>query len=107
MDFFEFLFKRNVATGLAIGVGVAVLGPVLIPVVAQVVRPAAKAVMKAGMVVYERGRETVAEVGEGVEDLYAEARSEMHQDRPAVSGNGQSTEAHPSMPGGETSNQQG
>jgi len=77
MDFFEALFKSNTATGLAIGRGAAVLAPVLVPAVGRVARPVAKTVIKGGLVVYDRAREVVAEAGETVEDLVAEASSEM------------------------------
>lgn len=77
MDVFEALFKGNTATGLAIGLGAAVLAPVLVPAVGRVARPVAKTVIKGGLVVYERGREVAAELGEAVEDLVAEASSEM------------------------------
>lgn len=95
MEIFEFLMKRSVLTGLALGVGVSLLSPVIVPAVTRVGKPAAKAVVKAGIVAYERGRELVAEVGEGVEDLYAEARSEMGS-RPAAGGE---VPAQPGTPG--------
>jgi hypothetical protein len=91
MEIFESLLKNNVLTKLAIGIGVSigigasigigvsVLGPVLIPAVARIGRPAAKAAIIAGLTAYERSREVMAELGEGMEDLYAEARAEMGQ----------------------------
>ena len=78
----EDVFKGNVATGLVIGVGVAVLAPVLAPLVAAVAKPVAKSVIKAGIIFYEKGRETAAELGEVFEDLVAEARAEMQAAAP-------------------------
>lgn len=71
------LFKGNVITGLAVGVGVAILAPVVLPVVAAVVRPLAKSAIKTGIILYEQGLETVAELGEVVDDLVAEAKAEI------------------------------
>lgn len=79
MEILEFLVKRNVLTGLAIGIGATLLAPALVPAITRVGKPAAKTVMKAGLVAYERSREIVAEVGESVEDLYAEAKAELSQ----------------------------
>jgi hypothetical protein len=69
--------KGNLLTGLAIGIGAAILAPVVIPLAAAIVKPLAKAGIKGGLTLYERGKETVAEVGEVVEDLVAEARAEL------------------------------
>ena len=75
MEIFESLLKNNVLTKLVIGIGVSidigvsVLGPVLIPAVARIGRPAAKAAIMAGLTAYDRSREVMAELGEGMEDL--------------------------------------
>jgi hypothetical protein len=74
------LLKSDIAKALAVGIGASILAPIVIPAVAVVVRPLAKAMIKTGIVVYERGRETVAEVGEVIEDLVAEARAEWEQE---------------------------
>ena len=71
------LFKGNIVTGLAVGVGVVILAPVIMPVLASVGRPLAKSIIKSGMVLYEKGRETAAELGEVLEDLIAEAKVEL------------------------------
>lgn len=73
----EDLLKGNVATGLAIGVGVAILAPVIAPVVASIAKPLAKSAIKAGIIFYDKSRETVAELGEVLDDLVAEARAEI------------------------------
>ncbi|WP_331376027.1 DUF5132 domain-containing protein [Sinorhizobium chiapasense] len=73
MAILEDAFKANVVTGVAIGVGALVLRPIIVPIV----RPMIKTVLKAGLVAYHQGRVAVAELGEGYEDLVAEARAEM------------------------------
>jgi hypothetical protein len=71
--------KGNILTGLGIGVGVALLGPILIPVVASIAKPLAKAVIKGGVILYEKGKEAAAEAGEVIEDLVAETKAELAQ----------------------------
>jgi hypothetical protein len=84
MAFFEDMFKGgNVVTGLAVGIGVAVVGPLITPVVGAVLRPAAKAVIKAGLLAYEAGREGMAQANEASGDIVAEARSELDESRVA------------------------
>lgn len=63
--------------GLAIGVGVAVVAPIIVPILASIVKPLTKAVLKEGMILYGKGRETVAEAKETIDDLVAEAKSEI------------------------------
>jgi hypothetical protein len=79
MAWYNDLTKGDAAKGLAIGVGVAVLAPLVLPVVASAARPLARAAIKTGIVLYEKSRETVAEIGEVMEDLVAEARAELEQ----------------------------
>jgi hypothetical protein len=49
----------------------------LIPAVATAARPVLKGAMKLGVTLYEKGNEAVAEAGELMEDLIAEARSDL------------------------------
>ncbi len=94
MAFIEDMFKGNVVTGLAVGIGTAVLAPVLMPAVTNMLRPAAKAVIKGGIVVYDRGRQAVAQLGETANDMVAEARSDSQRtavDEEAVSPTGANT----------------
>jgi hypothetical protein len=72
-------WKGNILGGLAIGIGASVLAPVVIPVLASVVKPLSKAAIKGGYLLYEKGRETLAEVQEVVEDLVAEAKAEIEE----------------------------
>ena len=77
MALFDNGLKGNILSGLAIGIGAAVIAPAVMPIVASVVKPLAKAAIKGGIMLYEKGKETVAEVGEIVEDIVAEAKAEM------------------------------
>lgn len=79
----EDLLKNKTTLMIAAGVGVAVLAPVLIPIIAGAARPLARAAIKTGIIMYEKGREAAAEVGEVFDDLVAEARSEMQQNHAA------------------------
>ena len=74
MAIWDFRPKADLWTSVAIGVGVLV-APAVIPMIAEGVRPVAKAVLKAGFILYEKGRELFAEAFETVEDLAAEAKS--------------------------------
>lgn len=77
MALFNNGLKGNILTGLAIGIGASVLAPAVIPVLANVVKPLAKAALKGGIILYEKGLETFAETKEVVEDLIAEAKAEL------------------------------
>ena len=70
--------------GIALGVGVAMLVPVVIATLAPVVRPMARQALKAGIRVYEKGRETVEEFNETVDDIVAEVEEELIDAREAV-----------------------
>jgi hypothetical protein len=48
-------------------------------VLASVAKPVAKAAIKGGLVLFEKGKETFAEMGEVVEDLVAEAKAEISE----------------------------
>jgi hypothetical protein len=71
------LFKGNAWVGLAVGVGAGIVAPLLAPMVAAVGKPLAKSAVKAGILLYEKGRETIAELGEVMEDLVAEVRADL------------------------------
>ena len=49
--------------------------------VVQAARPLARAAIKSGLLFLNKSRETVAEMGEVVEDLVAEARAEIDEER--------------------------
>lgn len=77
MALLEDMVKGNVGTGLAVGIGAAVLAPVVLPALGGLLRPVAKGVIKAGLIVYDKGREATASLSEMTGDLAAEARAEM------------------------------
>ena len=76
----DFLKNPTVRT-MAIGLGIAVLVPIVAAKLAPFVRPLARSAFKIGAVTYEKGRETIAEYGEIVEDMVAEVREEMHAEQ--------------------------
>jgi hypothetical protein len=69
--------KGNIFTGLAIGIGAAVLGPAILPVIVGAAKPIVKAAIKGGILLYEKGKENFAEVGEVLEDMVAEVKAEL------------------------------
>jgi hypothetical protein len=73
-------FKSNVVTGLAAGIGATLLAPVLLPMLARIAKPLTKSVIKTGMTVYDKGRESFAELSETMDDLVAEAKVELEAD---------------------------
>ncbi|MBF0557822.1 MAG: DUF5132 domain-containing protein [Nitrospirae bacterium] len=77
MALFDNGLKGNVLTGLAIGIGASIFAPQVIPALAGVIKPIAKAAIKGSLVLYEKSKETVAEVGEMMEDIVAEVKAEM------------------------------
>jgi len=70
-------FKGNVVAGIAFGIGAAVIAPIIIPILSAAVKPMAKVMIKEGLLLYEKCKEMVEEARETVEDLVAEARSEI------------------------------
>ncbi len=84
MALFDNGLKGNILTGLAVGIGAAVIAPAVMPVLAGVAKPLAKALIKGGISLYEKGREAIAEGGEVLEDIVAEAKAELEQERQMV-----------------------
>ena len=94
MGLLDNALKGTVLTGLAIGIGAAVLAPVILPVLAGVAKPLAKAAMKSGLLLYNKSKEVVAEIGEVTEDLWAEAKTEAEdemEDEEEVKSGGQTS----------------
>ncbi|HET6307624.1 MAG TPA: DUF5132 domain-containing protein [Rhodopila sp.] len=81
-------YKAGLITGLAVSLGVALLAPAFRPVVSRWGRPVAKGMIKGGLEAYELTRERVAEIGEHVEDLVAEAQVERLTERLGTHGAG-------------------
>lgn len=71
-------------SGLAIGAGVVLLAPVIIPVIGSILKPLAKAIIKGSLLAYEGAKVSIAETKETMEDLAAEAKSEISQEKSAA-----------------------
>ncbi|MDJ0660597.1 MAG: DUF5132 domain-containing protein [Crocosphaera sp.] len=70
------------------GITAIVLLPVLIPVAGKAAKPIAKATIKGGVVLYEKGKGVIANVGETFEDIVAESLAELAEEKspiPAIS----------------------
>lgn len=80
-DLWENVAEEFGVPGIAAGIGAVVLAPLLIPAVAKVGKPVAKAAIKGGITLYERGRGALAEAGEVFEDLVAEAKVELAEEK--------------------------
>ena len=73
----EDLFEDVGTPGIVAGIGALVLAPIVIPAIAKIGKPIAKAAIKGGITLYEKSIGAVAEAGEVLEDLVAEARAEL------------------------------
>jgi hypothetical protein len=80
----KFLNGSLSVSSLAVGAGVVLLTPVVIPVVGSILKPVAKAVIKGGLIAYESAKVSIAETKETMEDLTAEAKSEISQESKAT-----------------------
>ncbi|MBD2361056.1 DUF5132 domain-containing protein [Anabaena sp. UHCC 0399] len=69
------------APGLIAGIGAVLLAPVLLPVFAGIGKPIAKSIIKGGIVAYEKSKGAFAELGETWEDVVAEAKAELAEDK--------------------------
>jgi hypothetical protein len=77
MALFDNGLKGNIVAGLAIGIGAAVVAPAVAPLIGGVIKPLAKAAIKGGIILSEKGKQAFAELKEVSEDLVAEARAEL------------------------------
>lgn len=80
MGIVDDIFKNKTVTGLAIGIGAAVVAPKVLPVLGEAIKPIAKAALKSGILFFEKGKETAAELGETIEDLWAEVNAEIEEE---------------------------
>ncbi|MBH8554432.1 DUF5132 domain-containing protein [Nostocaceae cyanobacterium CENA357] len=69
------------APGIIAGIGAVLLAPVIIPVMAGIGKPIAKSLIKGGIVAYEKSKGAFAELGETWEDILAEAKAELAEDK--------------------------
>jgi hypothetical protein len=70
--------------GVALGLGLAAAAVIFVPGLAQAARPAARRGLKAAMMAYMQGRESMANFMEMAEDAYAEAWAELKQQAEAM-----------------------
>ena len=81
-DFVPHIDIKDIAEDLGIpGIAAIVLIPVLLPVAEKAVKPMAKATIKGGVVLYEKGKGVIANVGETFEDIVAESLAELAEER--------------------------
>ena len=80
------MLKSDAVKILGINLSVAILVPIAVGILAPVVRPAARAVLKTGILAYEKVREGAAEFGEMMEDLVAEVQEELQEAKGEVTG---------------------
>ncbi len=69
------LFKGSLANILVVA-GVALVAPMVLPVIVSMARPIVKGVIKGGMALADKAQELVAETGEQISDIMAEAKAE-------------------------------
>ncbi len=79
-DFFE----EAGAPGVIASIGAVILAPVVVPVVAGIGKPIAKSLIKGGIALYEKSKGAIAEVGETFEDIVAEARAELAEEKQTI-----------------------
>ncbi|MBS4050951.1 DUF5132 domain-containing protein [Methylomonas rivi] len=80
------LVKNGTPLGIAIGLGAAIAATVIVPALPAIVRasrPTARAAIKSGLVLLEKGREVMAEANEEFDDMLAEVKAELKQERKA------------------------
>ena len=65
-------FRNHPLPDLAVGMGTAILVPIVLPLM----KPLTKAAIKSGVSLYEKTKGAIAETGEVIGDIVAEAKSE-------------------------------
>ena len=66
---------------LAIGAAVVIFAPVAIGLVSSLIRPLAKAAIKGGLLVYDKGKGIAADTSVAMDDLVSEAKAEVAEGR--------------------------
>ncbi len=66
-------YNQNPTRALLLGVGAIVVAPTVLPVL----KPVTKAAIKTGVVFYEKTKGAIAETGEVLGDMVAEAKAEV------------------------------
>ena len=70
---YDGLFGRDIVTSLAVNLGMVLF----VPVAVEMAKPIVKLTIKTGITTYEKGKDTFHAAVEAVEDLIAEAKSEL------------------------------
>jgi hypothetical protein len=73
-------FKRSLPTGILIGVAAGLAARELFPRLGDVVKPISKVTVRGGILAYEKMKEAFAHVGETLEDLASEVKTELAQE---------------------------
>jgi hypothetical protein len=84
---------ESLVPNLLVGAAVVLVAPIVAPALFAGIRPVAKTVVKGGVYVFDKAREVVAEAGEQMSDIVAEARAEMASSAAAA---GRYTDGRPS-----------
>ncbi|MEW6664940.1 MAG: DUF5132 domain-containing protein [Thermodesulfobacteriota bacterium] len=84
MKLFGLASGTQLLTGLAIGAAAVLLAPVVLPALSGALKSLAKAGVKGGLIAYEKSRVALAEAKESLEDLTAEAQSELAEEHDLV-----------------------
>ncbi|AUT01319.1 MULTISPECIES: DUF5132 domain-containing protein [Nostocales] len=72
----------DLTEGLGVtGIVGIILLPIFLPVIGSVGRPIAKAVVKKGLALYENNKEALEELRDNWEDIIAEAKAEVGEER--------------------------
>jgi hypothetical protein len=75
MNIFKEALKGSLSS-IVVVAGVAIIAPIVLPAVAAMARPVIKGLIKGGMALADSVQEYVAEAGEQISDLVAEAKAE-------------------------------
>lgn len=70
-------YKANPTRAILLGIGVVVLAPTVLPLL----KPIAKATIKTGVSLYQKSVSAIAETGEVIGDLIAEAKAEVQAEQ--------------------------
>jgi hypothetical protein len=76
----------RIVFGFGLGLGAIVVAPYVVPVITAVGRPLVKGAVKAALLGIDRARLGVARFAETLEDMVAEVRSEVADDRATMRG---------------------
>ncbi len=85
-------FKRNLSTGILVGVAAGLAAREVFPRLGDVVKPLSKVTLRSGILAYEKMKEAFAHVGESIEDLASEVRTEMATEEASPKAEVESTE---------------